>query len=325
MTIKIGRNDPCWCGSGLKYKCCHLNREKADPLQPYEFAAAQRKAYSSRYCLHPEASPDTCSGNIVKAHTIQRNGGFSLIAQNGHVYNCLTPPFTDLSEKSKPKLIGINKASTFTGFCGGHDDELFTPIEKKPFQSDAEQIFLLSYRSICRELFLKRSELNLAPTMKTLDRGATIVRQLDIQDTVDAYTMGVAKAVEDLEHLKSTCDDVYLQDNYSTVNSYVISMKNRPEIMCSAVHQPEYDFDGNVLQRLGNLHQMASWMHFSLIATDTGGAAIFSWLGDNHVCTRFVRSLNALSDHELPHAIVRYMFEFFENTYFSPSWLSTTG
>jgi preprotein translocase subunit SecA len=22
-TPKIGRNDPCWCGSGLKYKKCH--------------------------------------------------------------------------------------------------------------------------------------------------------------------------------------------------------------------------------------------------------------------------------------------------------------
>ena len=21
--MKIGRNDPCWCGSGKKYKSCH--------------------------------------------------------------------------------------------------------------------------------------------------------------------------------------------------------------------------------------------------------------------------------------------------------------
>ncbi len=24
MAIKIGRNDPCWCGSGRKYKACHM-------------------------------------------------------------------------------------------------------------------------------------------------------------------------------------------------------------------------------------------------------------------------------------------------------------
>ena len=23
MAVKIGRNDPCWCGSGKKYKVCH--------------------------------------------------------------------------------------------------------------------------------------------------------------------------------------------------------------------------------------------------------------------------------------------------------------
>ena len=23
MSVKIGRNDPCWCGSGRKYKVCH--------------------------------------------------------------------------------------------------------------------------------------------------------------------------------------------------------------------------------------------------------------------------------------------------------------
>lgn len=27
-TVKIGRNDPCPCGSGLKYKKCCLNKDK---------------------------------------------------------------------------------------------------------------------------------------------------------------------------------------------------------------------------------------------------------------------------------------------------------
>ena len=28
MTLKIGRNDPCWCGSGKKYKDCHMELEE---------------------------------------------------------------------------------------------------------------------------------------------------------------------------------------------------------------------------------------------------------------------------------------------------------
>jgi preprotein translocase subunit SecA len=25
---KLGRNDPCWCGSGKKYKYCHLRKDR---------------------------------------------------------------------------------------------------------------------------------------------------------------------------------------------------------------------------------------------------------------------------------------------------------
>ena len=24
----VGRNEPCWCGSGKKYKQCHLDRDR---------------------------------------------------------------------------------------------------------------------------------------------------------------------------------------------------------------------------------------------------------------------------------------------------------
>ncbi|MFW5926137.1 MAG: SEC-C metal-binding domain-containing protein, partial [Myxococcota bacterium] len=26
---KVGRNDPCWCGSGKKYKQCHWREDQA--------------------------------------------------------------------------------------------------------------------------------------------------------------------------------------------------------------------------------------------------------------------------------------------------------
>ena len=26
---ELGRNDPCWCGSGKKYKNCHLQSDRA--------------------------------------------------------------------------------------------------------------------------------------------------------------------------------------------------------------------------------------------------------------------------------------------------------
>ena len=33
---KLGRNELCSCGSGKKYKRCHLDREKQKPLRAWE-------------------------------------------------------------------------------------------------------------------------------------------------------------------------------------------------------------------------------------------------------------------------------------------------
>jgi hypothetical protein len=42
MTAKIGRNDPCHCGSGQKYKKCHLAKD--DAAKSAELAAAAAAA-----------------------------------------------------------------------------------------------------------------------------------------------------------------------------------------------------------------------------------------------------------------------------------------
>ncbi|KYI87095.1 hypothetical protein AIZ14_16310, partial [Salmonella enterica subsp. enterica serovar Typhimurium] len=34
--VKLGRNDKCWCKSGLKYKKCHLDRDREMPVSKAE-------------------------------------------------------------------------------------------------------------------------------------------------------------------------------------------------------------------------------------------------------------------------------------------------
>lgn len=68
------------------------------------------------------------------------------------------------------------------------------------------------------------------------------------------------------------------------------------------------------------MEQRLDGFSFSLIGTDSGGVVLFSWLGESEVGLKFIRSLDKLSDDEIVHAIVRFIFEFFENTYFAPEW-----
>ena len=127
------RNKPCWCGSGKKLKNCHLDRENMEPPNIHDLQNRTSKMFKTKYCIHPEASETNCKGGIIKAHTIQRSGGLSKIAKEGHVLSFYNSASRN-DGLTYPSRIGINKASTFTGFCNFHDTTTFSPIENNPFQ-----------------------------------------------------------------------------------------------------------------------------------------------------------------------------------------------
>ena len=123
VIAKLGRNDKCWCGSGKKYKKCHLDREKQLPVSLDEVIRRHLKVLGKGRCFAPDASASTCSGDIIKAHTIRRSGDLKGISSGGHVYNCLLHgKLLDESKfdpESNPYRVGIKEASTFAGFASG--------------------------------------------------------------------------------------------------------------------------------------------------------------------------------------------------------------
>jgi hypothetical protein len=66
--MKPGRNELCWCGSGRKFKKCHLNTNIDIPLNPQSTMNEARKIFGKKYCMSSESNK--CNGNIVKAHTV---------------------------------------------------------------------------------------------------------------------------------------------------------------------------------------------------------------------------------------------------------------
>ena len=95
---KIGRNEPCWCGSGIKYKKCHLNREKQQMVNPWEVEKAMRKSFSTKDCLVPNSCKTECSGGIIQAHTVAKTW-LKKIAKDSHVYGFKTSLQTLINNK----------------------------------------------------------------------------------------------------------------------------------------------------------------------------------------------------------------------------------
>jgi hypothetical protein len=63
---KLRRNEPCWCGSGQKYKRCHLDRDKAPPVSRQERSQAFQKSFGTGYCLHPNPTKEIVAVTLLK-------------------------------------------------------------------------------------------------------------------------------------------------------------------------------------------------------------------------------------------------------------------
>lgn len=322
MGLGNKRNEKCWCGSDRKYKLCHLGRENQAPIKEWEAERVLRKEFRVPVCSAPPDWHPDCSGHIIKAHTVPRTGSLNRIARDGHVY-AFVPSIESLSRNNgiiEPMLLGVRNASTFTGFCSIHDNAIFAPIEKAPFTATQEQCFLLGYRAMARERYTKQGLARTSPMRRLADRGKNIDQQLEIQLLNSLFEYGINAGLNDTKtqmdeyntRLKSGC--------YSDVRAYVIEIVGDPPVMCSAGWFPSCDFEGNELQDIASTNRLAAMSVTSMWGGENG-VVVFQWLAhDDDVCLAFVDSIARLTDDQIGPALVRLMFEHFENVHIAPAW-----
>lgn len=100
-------------------------------------------------CLDPTLA---CPNSAIRAHSVQNATALSFIEESNHVCE-LKMRILNGSPVCAFEKVGRNNASTFTGLCSKHDTEIFLPIDTKPLDiNNKEQLFLIAYRSVTREL-----------------------------------------------------------------------------------------------------------------------------------------------------------------------------
>ena len=313
----------CWCGSGQPYGECHRDRDKQIPLKSYEIDAEFRKAFAKKYCLHPQSSSSNCSQQIVKAHSVSASSNLKNFAEDGHVLRFYYPPKAPVEARGRvaAQSIGINNASTFTGFCKLHDSQTFSRIDQPIQLLTPEHCFLLAYRALCQVVFTKAASFAASPTLRQLDRGTPSAVQQAHQQFCSDREFSIMAGLEDLHRDKADFDRHFLNCNFETISYYILELDHAPQIACSIAFPPEFDFDGNQLQVLENPDIHVDMCTCSIIATQRGGAIVFSWLKETTGASRrLVESLDRLKPHLQPSAIVRLVFECGENVFFSKAW-----
>lgn len=320
---KFGRNQPCWCGSGIKYKKCHLNRGKQIPITRQEAENSVKTLKSKKICLVPAPLKKDCTNKIIRAHTISKSASLKAISVKGHVMG-LNPNLSGLMSSGgafELTQIGINKASTVTGFCSKHDNELFSPIEDNKFSASKQQLFLLAYRPLVRELYAKESQQQIAELFKQSDKGKGIINQIEIQNTAGSFAQGVSLGIRDLSYIKSKLDNMLIKNSFDELEHHIFELSEAPCIVSSASIAPEVDFEGNVIQSLGFNIAMPSYMIFNLVSFDGKGFFILSWLKEHSILVElFTNSLIKNNLDRLGDLIVGFLYSFCENVFASPEW-----
>lgn len=195
-------------------------------------------------CVFPIKT--NCSRKIIKAHSIQRGRILTKIAENGMILQI------DAREALfKPIIseVGIASATTFSGFCSKHDQEIFQKIDTENYNpGDIYQEFLFSYRTLAREYVKKKQARNGIKQVVDLE-GET-------QFLIDCL-QGTQEGLERLEQLKDQLNNAILANDYKFIKSRCRILDKEYCIAVSSVFFLRYDFESNQIQSLEDVLKLS--------------------------------------------------------------------
>jgi hypothetical protein len=274
-------------------------------------------------CLHFDAGR-RCAA-LIDAHSIQKNGALSLIAENGEVY-VPSKNFGDTKRSMGGVAFakqGVGAVSTFRGFCGKHDNELFRPIDDFRLCPTSEQIALYAYRSLCREIFFKENSVLLFKELSEKDHQ----NKANI-GVFDAMYKGSALAFQNLNVHKKKYEFLLGSGSFKALKSALFHSSQPPSVVFSGVLYPEYDFMANQLQDLSDRSKNVDLISFCFAPMSQGWACLFAWHEDSSKsCVPLMRSLATVThgNESLGDCLFRFVVSNCENLAMNPSrWKSLT-
>jgi hypothetical protein len=278
---------------------------------------AKRQTKRGR-CLHFDAGP-ACT-DIVRAHSIQKQGQLRLIAEDGHVYRLSADLSTMKRNRGspQPQWVGIQKASTFAGFCKHHDALLFDAIDNSRLEPQRREVALYAYRCLCRECFVKD---NAVAVLKKARQHPDLSASSAL--TLRASLAGHLIGLEGVRRHKQLYDASLREGRYHDFDFTYFISKSRCSVQLSGVLYPDFDFLGQRLQNLGSRSAPFDLITFFTAPTREGWAFGFAWhASSGRSCLPLIRSLasRVASGERVEDALLRFSFSCSENHAIRISW-----
>lgn len=316
------RNAPCWCKSGRKYKKCHLARDAQPKENPWDVVSKNRKSFTKKKCCANGVGLGSCGGGVIKAHTVSRGSNLASIAKDGHVM-CYRSDITDMNRNGghlSVKRIGTKEASVFYGFCRDHDLKLFSCIENEPVVGRPDQLLVVAYRTLSRELYGKDAAEPLREILRGADKGRSLPEQILHQDILDLIHKGNEAARQDLKLTHDALTSALVDGMTDIIRSCVIEFSGTLPFMFSGAWSPTTDLYGNKLQDSLSIERLEQVI-FSSFAQEDSATVCVSWRDtDNAPGKTIADQINELPLDQQATACLQIVAKHVENIFYNPDW-----
>ena len=322
LPKKMRPNDPCWCGSGVKYKKCHRDRKEQKRDNIYELMKKATVGFRKKYCSHPHASPSEC-GKVIKSHTITKGSALKAISEQGHVLG-IKEGVDELRRSGGrllPTKVGINTASTFYGFCDKHDNATFARVECGEIIVNEENVFLLAYRAVAHELYLKDAQLQTMMFCKNeMDKGTDVELQLIYQSFMHKLIECTETGAKDIRSFKHKYDRMLIGKKYDDFSFVAFKFNGIIPVVTSGVYFPVYDFDQNMLFDSVCSYNDPPLIQIGILNDGYNSIAAMSWTRKDTRLNDFAMGFSDKVKKYGADFAAQMAITSCENTYFQPSW-----
>lgn len=269
---------------------------------------------TSHVCLYPE-----CSEKSIGSHSIPRSLLVQLADTTNHVVMFRGTFTTEQLPKAEVKKVGVNEATTFAGLCAMHDCETFLSIDQEYSQGfNSEQQFLLCYRALLKEFFLKERQLKISKQIA--------------QDVTGADKQGIASAFSSLsayacyieffhlEKLKKYFDSCLQSRSFSAaLDFHVREVDKRLPIAACSMFTPERDMNGKLLNNFRDKDQIPNYVFLNIVPSINKSYILGAVLKEQaDELNDFISPLRYLNEDDLSHYLSSMVLRYIENFIVDP-------
>jgi len=256
---------------------------------------------------------------------LQRTGALTLLEAdkkgNKKVYALTEREYSETSGELGFRPVGKIAASTFFGFCGKHDKDIFLPIETNPDSIDLdsdEHCFLLSFRAFAIANHRKKQDIKLFSNQSkdVTDSVKELFGVNDIESQLHFSQIGLSDSIP---HKKVLIEALFNKD-YSELDFLTYEINYTVPFAVTSDTTPTYLFSGKAI----NMSEDPRYKYSSILITvipllERTIVVLAAFKSDPHG-SAYLDELSEMNELSFERAVSWHILTNCENTFYSPKW-----